>query len=472
MSGSSQEIGRKGASTGPVPLVFITALLFALLFVAAASAENNTTPVLNAAANTTVTTAVATGTTVPETTVPPAPPVLKKPIISFLASPQSGAAPLTVTFYPVFNSSGGAPDYLVWDYGDGQKENRTLATSYDHTYVAAGTYSVSLVSANSAGSTLAEEKDFITVGIPAAATTAAPTTATAVPTTVATTVPPTTVTTVATTVPVTTTGTSATVTAGSDTNESGSLCRLPNQTIADFLATPSSGPAPLRVSFTDNSSCAGPVEWTWDFGTVTNPGIKTMRDPVVTYTEPGNYTVTLAVKNRLGGNSSVTKKSVIRVTAPVTKTPYPTATPTKTATVPTVPDFVANVTSGDAPLTVKFTDTSTGSPAAAWSWDFGDGGNGTDKNPVHTYRNAGTYTVVLRAGPGENAPVKVKENYIQVKASSNAIPAMPIVIVAAIVVVGVAAALVLRGRKPKGGAGGSAAQEAPRTPGRRGGRDL
>jgi PKD repeat protein len=35
--------------------------------------------------------------------------------------------------------------------------------------------------------------------------------------------------------------------------------------------------------------------------------------------------------------------------------------------------FTSNVTSGTAPLTVLFTDTSTGGVPASWYWDFGDG---------------------------------------------------------------------------------------------------
>ncbi|MDD4521736.1 MAG: PKD domain-containing protein [Methanosarcina sp.] len=56
--------------------------------------------------------------------------------------------------------------------------------------------------------------------------------------------------------------------------------------------------------------------------------------------------------------------------------------------------FSASSTSGDAPLKVQFTDKSTGTPTS-WIWDFGDGTSSTEKNPVHTYSTAGTYTVNL-----------------------------------------------------------------------------
>ncbi|AKB32998.1 cell surface protein [Methanosarcina siciliae HI350] len=56
--------------------------------------------------------------------------------------------------------------------------------------------------------------------------------------------------------------------------------------------------------------------------------------------------------------------------------------------------FTASPTSGDAPLTVNFTDESTGSPTS-WSWDFGDGDTSTEQSPSHTYSKAGNYTVNL-----------------------------------------------------------------------------
>ena len=61
-----------------------------------------------------------------------------------------------------------------------------------------------------------------------------------------------------------------------------------------------------------------------------------------------------------------------------------------------VANFSANVTSGYAPLSVQFTDLSQN--AASGNWDFGDGTNSTEQNPMHTYSAAGTYTVNLKAG--------------------------------------------------------------------------
>ncbi|EKQ50463.1 MAG: PDK repeat-containing protein, partial [Methanobacterium sp. Maddingley MBC34] len=62
----------------------------------------------------------------------------------------------------------------------------------------------------------------------------------------------------------------------------------------------------------------------------------------------------------------------------------------------------ANTTNGLDPLTVQFTDTSTGN-ITSWSWDFnGDGvTDSTEQNPTYTYNTSGTYTVTLTVtGPG------------------------------------------------------------------------
>lgn len=61
---------------------------------------------------------------------------------------------------------------------------------------------------------------------------------------------------------------------------------------------------------------------------------------------------------------------------------------------PPVSNFTATPVTGDTPLNVTFTDSSTGSPTS-WLWDFGDGNTSTDQNPVHIYTSDGTFTVSL-----------------------------------------------------------------------------
>ncbi|NNL67796.1 MAG: DNRLRE domain-containing protein, partial [Myxococcales bacterium] len=61
---------------------------------------------------------------------------------------------------------------------------------------------------------------------------------------------------------------------------------------------------------------------------------------------------------------------------------------------PPAADFSASPLAGGAPLTVDFTDLSTGAPTA-WLWDFGDGGSSTERDPSHTYPDPGSYDVTL-----------------------------------------------------------------------------
>jgi hypothetical protein len=70
-------------------------------------------------------------------------------------------------------------------------------------------------------------------------------------------------------------------------------------------------------------------------------------------------------------------------------------------------NFTATPISGEVPLTVQFTDTSTGK-IFSWEWDFdGDGIiDSREQNPSFTYNFPGIYTVRLRINYGERTAVK------------------------------------------------------------------
>lgn len=65
---------------------------------------------------------------------------------------------------------------------------------------------------------------------------------------------------------------------------------------------------------------------------------------------------------------------------------------------PPVAAFIGTPLSGNSPLTVTFTDQSTGNPTT-WLWTFGDGqttsGSPNVQHPIHVYASPGTYTVTL-----------------------------------------------------------------------------
>ena len=83
------------------------------------------------------------------------------------------------------------------------------------------------------------------------------------------------------------------------------------------------------------------------------------------------------------------------------------------APAPPVANFTGVPTSGAAPLTVAFTDTSSGNPTS-WSWTFGDGGSSTAQSPSHVYGSANSYTVSLTATNGQGSDGETKTNYITV----------------------------------------------------------
>jgi PKD repeat protein len=75
--------------------------------------------------------------------------------------------------------------------------------------------------------------------------------------------------------------------------------------------------------------------------------------------------------------------------------------------------FTASPLSGTAPLTVTFTDQSSGD-ITSWLWAFGDGGTSTDQNPTYAFTSPGTYTVSLTVGGPSGNDTETKADYITV----------------------------------------------------------
>ena len=118
-------------------------------------------------------------------------------------------------------------------------------------------------------------------------------------------------------------------------------------------------------------SSAGVTEWTRDYG-VDGDGYCAGRS--VGLTADGDYILVGNTDQLPGGHVYLLKIS--GKTAPAAS-------------------FTTNVTSGEAPLTVQFNDTSVGSPTS-WQWNFGDNtSNVTTPNATHTFLNPGLYNVVL-----------------------------------------------------------------------------
>ena len=139
--------------------------------------------------------------------------------------------------------------------------------------------------------------------------------------------------------------------------------------VANFSTDVTSGYSPFTVQFNDSSENA--TGWNWDFGDGSN---STEQNPIHTYLTTGNYTVNLTV--------TYTNTATKIVTIVVSAQP-----------ILPVANFSTDVTSGYAPLTVQVNDSSEN--ATVWNWDFGDGSNSTEQNPLHIYTESGNYTVNL-----------------------------------------------------------------------------
>jgi hypothetical protein len=79
--------------------------------------------------------------------------------------------------------------------------------------------------------------------------------------------------------------------------------------VANFTGTPTSGSAPLSVTFTDTSTNS-PSSWLWDFG---DGSTSTSQNPTHSYTSSGVYTVSLTATNS-GGSNTKTSTAYVTVT--------------------------------------------------------------------------------------------------------------------------------------------------------------
>lgn len=140
----------------------------------------------------------------------------------------------------------------------------------------------------------------------------------------------------------------------------------------------------------------------------------------------GPYTIVWNPGALAGATPSVTPSSTTTYTATVTDANGCTVTATQTVNVNAIPqsNFIADVTSGCAPLCINFSDLSTLSPPeviSGWSWNFGDGGTSSVQNPNYCYSTPGVYTVSLTVTSNNGcANTFTINNYITVDPSPTA----------------------------------------------------
>ena len=136
------------------------------------------------------------------------------------------------------------------------------------------------------------------------------------------------------------------------------------------------------VTFTNTSQLGwGSTQFSqlqWDFGDGT---VSTVVTPTHTYTQPGTYTVSLTVKSDSSCVANTKTKTVIISGKPKA-------------------DFIYSNSCVGAPI--QFTNLSTGgfgeNGFTVVGWNFGNGSQSLQTNPIITYQSPGTYTVQLIVG--------------------------------------------------------------------------
>ncbi len=153
------------------------------------------------------------------------------------------------------------------------------------------------------------------------------------------------------------------------------------------------GCIPYTVTFTDKSTIGdAPISsWRWYFHT---GDIADQQNTQFTYNTAGKFDVSLRVIDENGCASTLLKENVIDVADP------PVA---EYAAVP--------ASSCTVPVDVTFQNSSTGPGIVTYTWDFGDGSQSAEKNPVHTYDAFGSYDVSLNVSSDYGCQASIQSTY-------------------------------------------------------------
>jgi PKD repeat protein len=165
-----------------------------------------------------------------------------------------------------------------------------------------------------------------------------------------------------------------------------------------MTANPQSGTAPLRVRFEAQGSDpdGGSLRYRWDFGDGSRP--ETDRRETHTYRNPGTYTARVTVTDREGASSSAELEITVTAQA-VNQAPSVTMT--------------ATPQTGAAPLQVLFSAEGSDPEGGAltYRWRFGeDEGSASGREVTHEYRRRGTYTarVTVTDAEGERESAELR----------------------------------------------------------------
>lgn len=197
-----------------------------------------------------------------------------------------------------------------------------------------------------------------------------------------------------------------------------------NAPTISLAASAISGPAPLDVAFTGTSQQSVKT-WSWDFGDGSTASVANTNH---TFTKAGTYTVTLTGTSPHSTPANPLSTSVTQTITVTSSGGSSSAggggssdssggiSSSGNSSFAGQVSFIANVTTGVAPLAVQFNDTSTFKNISAWDWNITGSAvmESFNQNPVFVFPNIGNYTVNLTVTTSDGSIYNLSQpDYIQ-----------------------------------------------------------
>lgn len=159
--------------------------------------------------------------------------------------------------------------------------------------------------------------------------------------------------------------------AGGDSLVKTDYVRVYASPVVSFTASHTSACNTLSTNFINQSNSGN--SWQWDLG----DGVFSFeKNPSHTYTQTGNYNVSLKVTNAEGCHTTLLKQAYIQVNS-------------------VKAGFSNRVTVRCTPTKINFQNKSTGNGNVEYKWLFGNGDSANVKDPEYSYSTGGVYTVRL-----------------------------------------------------------------------------
>ncbi|MEM7510067.1 MAG: PKD domain-containing protein, partial [Bacteroidota bacterium] len=262
------------------------------------------------------------------------------PSLNCSITPTTGSAPLSIEVAAIAEDPDGDDEALTYLWTFGELDSNTSSTA-NFTFDSAGTYQVTLIVTDEAGMTSSCEETITVSG-------------------------------------------------------------LDNQgPMASCEATPTTGEAPLTVTFTGGGldTDGNIIKYSWNFGD--ESPISELQNPTHEYTNEGTFTASLVVEDNQGARDTCIK--IITVSSNVCPQPQLQASPL----------------SGESPLVVNFSgalSTDSDGIITSYLWNFGDGNSAEGETATHIYQTNGQYVATLTVTDNEGCQ---KSTFVTINVGSD-----------------------------------------------------